>query len=250
MATKKPPAKPKTTPKVKKPTRTSNIKVKSPAKVKPRAKRFDWDAIERDYRTDRYTLMQLEAKHGPSYETISRKATKEGWKKDLKGLIAQATSILVAEAASERAQKEVKETVAIAAEANKQVILGHRSDIADVRNASFTMLEELKNVSGTMMELRAFIANLETLELAAIRADEDLSEKDKERRVKRLQDEYDRVRKLTFEAADLHNRIGSAKALADTLTKLQTLERKAFGLDDKEGDDKTAFESVLDQVLE
>jgi hypothetical protein len=44
----------------------------------PTAKRraLDWEAIERDYRTGRFTLRELEAKHGTNNATIARKISK------------------------------------------------------------------------------------------------------------------------------------------------------------------------------
>jgi len=44
--------------------------VAAPAKLGRR--RIDWEAIERDYRTDKFTLRELEAKHGTNNATIAR----------------------------------------------------------------------------------------------------------------------------------------------------------------------------------
>ena len=72
--------------------------------VKPRnaaegvAKRkTDWEAVERDYRTGKYTLRELETKHGADDGLISRKAKKSGWTQDLAIAIKQATSAKLAE---------------------------------------------------------------------------------------------------------------------------------------------------------
>lgn len=47
------------------------------------AKRYDWELIEREYRTGRFSLAQLEARHGVNRSNISRRAKKYGWQKDL-----------------------------------------------------------------------------------------------------------------------------------------------------------------------
>lgn len=47
------------------------------------AKRHAWELIEREYRTGRFSLAQLEARHGVNRSNISRRAKKYGWQKDL-----------------------------------------------------------------------------------------------------------------------------------------------------------------------
>jgi hypothetical protein len=217
--------------------------------------KIDWEAVERDYRTGKFTDVELSKKYSIARQSIIRhrnsaKAAGTPWLKDLAVVVRQATSAAVIAASVQEGVKNVTDTVAAIAQGNAEVILGHRSDIKDLRSAAWEMLGELQAVGGTMHELREFLLNLESLEIGAISADEDLGQKEKDRRIKRLQDEYDRIRKMTFEAADIHNRIGSAKALADTLVKLQTLERKAFGLDDDPTGGKETYEKVLDSVLE
>lgn len=71
--------------------------------------RTDWDAVERDYRTGKFTLRELEEKHGVFNSSIARKAKKDGWTQDLRIAIRQATNAklagdLVSNFASEGAQ--------------------------------------------------------------------------------------------------------------------------------------------------
>ena len=63
------------------------------AQAQPR--RIDWEAIERDYRTGRFTLRELESKHGRSASQICRRAQAEGWTQDLRDLVRQATSAAI-----------------------------------------------------------------------------------------------------------------------------------------------------------
>lgn len=102
-------------------------------------KRPDWEAIERDYRTGRFTLRELEAQHGAAYATISLRAKKEGWTKDLTDAVRKATTAAliqehVAQTANNAAQAQTSAVLA-AAEVNKQVILGHRKQAQDARAA-------------------------------------------------------------------------------------------------------------------
>lgn len=114
------------------------IKLKARAKAKKATastrKRADWDAIERDYRTGRYTLRELETKHGVFNSSIARKAKNEGWTQDLSAAIRQATNAklvnqTVDEIASKSAQ-EVSNVIADAANENISIIIGHRARLA------------------------------------------------------------------------------------------------------------------------
>lgn len=112
---------------------------KSGAKAAPGKVKTDWQAVERDYRTGKFTLRELESKHGPNNATISRRAAKEGWTQDLSVAIKQATNAALIEAlvADEcsKAQQDAATTVLAAAELNKDVILGHRKDAQAAQQA-------------------------------------------------------------------------------------------------------------------
>lgn len=189
----------------------------------------DWAAIERDYRTGRFTLRELQEKHGPTASTIMRRAKKEGWEQDLSEAVRQATKAKLlkesaqqaraqqAQQAQHVAQQALAEVVDIAAEENKQVVLRHRSDITKTRNVALALLEELSFTTTNQDELERL------LELSIT---EDMTE-----------DQVDAMRGAFRKLMSLSGRVGSAQKLADTLTKLQALERKAFDLD-KEADDK------------
>ena len=51
---------------------------KSSGTPAPGRRRLDWEAIERDYRTGKFTLRELEAKHGANNATIARRAAMAG----------------------------------------------------------------------------------------------------------------------------------------------------------------------------
>ena len=61
----------------------------------PVKRRTDWEAVERDYRIDKFTLRELAKKHDANHATIARRAEREGWTKDLTGAIRQATNARV-----------------------------------------------------------------------------------------------------------------------------------------------------------
>lgn len=180
----------------------------------PARKRADWEAVERDYRTGRFTLRELEAKHGAGYADISRRAKREGWQKDLASVIRQATNAALLSDATTKAQSDATTVVLVAAELNKQVILGHRSELGEARVVAMDLLAELRGAA-----LLATDAELLAQILAGAGADP--------------RDEAE-ARKAVQKALGITSRVTSIKGLAETLTKLHAGERVAHGLDDEE----------------
>ena len=192
---------------------------------------LDWEAIERDYRSGAFTNRELGTKHGCSHTLIQRKAKEHGWQKDLTGAVRAATQAKLIEAevsktASAEVAKRVSKTVANAipattevvaavAEVNSSVILRHRSDIGVLRQLAMDMAQELTLVTHSQDE----VSRLHELLSGGMDDDEAAA-----------------ARRSIDDLLKLHNRVGSAQKLADTLTKLQVLERKAFGLDDEDKD--------------
>ena len=123
----------------------------------PKAKRADWDAIERDYRTGKFTLRELADKHGVTHTTISRKAEKLQWSKDLSEAIRQATNTkLVQQAVQQQctsAHQNATEAVLVAAEVNTQVILGHRSGLKRITSIKSKLLEQIEQAAENMADL-------------------------------------------------------------------------------------------------
>lgn len=179
---------------------------------KPRGRhKVDWEAVERDYRTGHFTLRELEAKHGVSYAQISRKSKEHAWTKDLREVIKQATDAALLRETVTEAQKDVTETVLVAAEMNTRVIRAHRKDLSDARAVAAGMLAELQHCTPADQDAMVKVLageGAEPADLAAARA-----------RVQR--------------ALSLGVRISCIKQLSDTFDKLQVAERRAFGLDDK-----------------
>lgn len=129
--------------------------VATPATLAPvKRVRTDWDAVERDYRTGKFTLRELGARHGISYAQISRKAGECSWTKDLQQVIRQATNAALLHDTVTKAQKNVTETVLVAAELNKQVILGHRTRLADLAGDVATAKQKLMEIGKKVVDIR------------------------------------------------------------------------------------------------
>lgn len=212
----------------KKTTSSKKASAKKPAPrkavtpAKKGAKAADWDAIERDYRTGKFTFRELELKHGVPNSTITRRAKKERWTQDLSDAVRQATNAaLIQERVQQEcssAQQNAATAVLAAAEVNKQVILGHRQHVATA----------ISLVSDLMAELRLLGSAKEDLErLAEIVGGED-------------PDEMLRViRKVT----SVHSKASTVKTLADAIDKLMRAERLAFGIDGAPGSEPPPLEA-------
>lgn len=121
-------------------------------------KRADWEAVERDYRTGKNTLRELGTKHGCSHQAISDKADALGWTKDLAVAIKQATNAkLVAELVDNEVAKtgqQVANVVLAAAELNKQIIMGHRSRLAELAAAVDQSKARLLSLGDSVADIR------------------------------------------------------------------------------------------------
>jgi hypothetical protein len=199
--------------------------VSAPAPAKRR--NTDWDAVERDFRTGKFTLRELGDKYGISHAAIGKRSRDYKWVQDLGVAIRQATNArltkeLVSKEVSEGFQ-EVSNTVLAAAEVNTRVILKHRKDIEATRTVASELLAEVAN-GRLLAQEQELLAEILAGGVEGKPADP-----------RRLAD----ANRVIQKALDVANRVGSVKLLADTFTKLQAAERKAFGLSDSEdGDDK------------
>ena len=186
----------------------------------------DWEEIERLYRADLRTNAQLARDFGIHATTITRRAKKHAWKRDLKQRIKERANALVQERAVKKLESD-DQTIEENAQLTANVRLSHRQDIGDARSIAMTLLDDLKAQIGTDNRAR-----LEDLFIAALKAnaiDESALEA------------YERVTSLS-------NHVRVMKDLADTMTKLVTLERQAYGLDDVDSSPVDALTTLLHSI--
>jgi len=95
------------------------------------AKRNDWELIEREYRTGRFSLAQLEARHGVNRSNISRRAKRYDWKKDLTERVRERTQEKITRATLPPEAQEAldDDVVEQAANENAAVARGHRKTL-------------------------------------------------------------------------------------------------------------------------
>lgn len=186
----------------------------------------DWEEVERLYRADLRTNAQLARDFGIHATTITRRAKKHGWKRDLKNRIKERANALV----QERAVKSLAsddQTIEENAQITANVRLAHRQDIGTARKLSMILLDDLQAQIGADNRAR-----LEDLFIAALQAEVvDASQLEA----------YERVTSLA-------NHVRIMKELADTMTKLVTLERQAYGLDDVDSSPVDALTTLLHSI--
>ena len=208
----------KSTKQVNKPAQV-NKQVNKPAK---RAHRLDWDAIERDHRTGKYTRRELADKYRTNAPTVQRRMTADRlvdptrWQEDLRGLVREATAAkLITEmvAATVRAgHGAVNGVVNAAADLNAGVIMCHRTELHRARRLAMSLLDEVE--AGAQLYSQSE-------RLAEVMAGKDATP-----------GELNEARKAVQRALGTGARVSSAKSLAETLTKLHAGERIAFSLDE------------------
>ena len=208
-------------------TPTTPASAQAPGKVakKPQGQARDWEAVERDYRTGRFTMRELEAKHGIPFATIAARAKKEGWTQDLRKVIRQrATAALVNEMVdsalaeqmaaqgTEQAGRAAAQAVQAAAEQAKAVMSAHRTRAHALAATALDLLGELSKA--------ALLAQEQEL-LAQILAGSGAEPKDEAE-----------ARRVVSKALSLGGRASTVKLLTDSLAKVQEMERKAWDLED------------------
>lgn len=176
----------------------------------------DWERIEADYRAGILSTREIASACGVSHTAINKRAKKDGWVRDLKAKIQAKADELVSrravstEVSSQRAATE-RQIIEANAERIAQVRGEHRGDIQRVRTLALNLLGELEGQSASLEDLA-------TLGELLRNPDEDGN---------------DRRNDLYLKIISTPSRIDSAKKVAETLKHAITMEREAYGLDDK-----------------
>ena len=181
--------------------------------------RIDWVHVRRDYATGRFTDVELAVKHNTACEVINRRRRADraiepaSWPVDLRADVKRATAALLMRDQITRTGTNGSEAESVFAVATmaKDVILVHRGDARAARSLANALIGELADVTLH----RDSIAQL--IERAAGSLD---------------QAEAARLAALLRELVKLHNRVSSMQKLADAMARVQTLERRAFGIGD------------------
>ena len=194
----------------------------------------DWEKIEADYRAGVLSLREIaDANPGVNHVAIARRAKRDGWSRDLSAKIRAKADALVtdqavtADVTPRRAISE-REIIDANAQAIVSVRLSHRKDIQRSRGITMGLLEELEQQTGA--------DNVALLEqMGELMRSEDDKGQDK------LNDLYRKI-------ISLPGRAKTMKDLGESLRVLVTLERQAFGLDDKDSKPQDALTTLLQSI--
>ena len=193
----------------------------------------DWEKIEADYRAGIKTLRQIAGEHGVTHGAINKRAKRDGWSRDLTAKIVAKANELVSKSAvstpvSTESRISEREVVDANAQAIVSVRLAHRKDIQRSRSITMRLLEELELQSGR--------ENAELLEQLG-----ELMRREDDRGQDKLNDLYQKI-------ISLPGRAKTMKDLGESLRVLVTLERQAFGLDDKDQKPQDSLTTLLQTI--
>lgn len=210
---------------------------------------IDWDPIKRDYEADLLTGDELATRYGVERTSILRRAKKEGWSKNLQARVKERTEAKLvtaaapagkqqsdrkatneapnpaaskpsrAKASSLPAQSTEEEAIEVAATANVQVILGHRTDITRARRITDRLWAEAEAQFDDVAKVLPMLAGAEITV-----GDKKLGPAD-----------LLRIQTAIARARDLPTRTATVKGLTEAMRLQQALERQAFGIDKADG---------------
>jgi hypothetical protein len=215
------------------------IRGKAAAVPKGPQKRHDWDAMERAFRTGKFTKTELSKKFGLALTSLVRRIKLEQtkdptrWQQDLTkdiGHAAQALLIQAGVTATVQSGKAAEQIIA-AAVVVRDVILEHRGDIKGARNVNRDMLAELQATTVAKDQLRAMLA------IATEGTDDPAA-------LAEAKEAFGRLLRL-------HTRISSLQKMTDAMQKLQTMERRAFNIPDEvEKQPENVADTLTDEQLQ
>lgn len=111
--------------------------------ARPKGIRYDWEAVESDYRTGRFSLQQLADKHGPSKSQVARKVREEGWEKDLTQAVQQRTRTKLSRQDIETPGTPEYDIVERAATENAAIVTTHRESLEQWRDINARFVQRL-----------------------------------------------------------------------------------------------------------
>lgn len=132
-------------------------------------RKIDWDGVEREYRAGIRTLRSIGEEFGLTHGAINKRATRDGWERDLSAKIrAQAESLVSRDAVSSEVSKKnlldtrLAEKTIVQANAEMQagIIRAHRTDIGRARSVTQRHFEELESADGLELKEKAQIGKL------------------------------------------------------------------------------------------
>lgn len=194
----------------------------------------DWNGIEPHFKAGIRSMVSISKEFGVSRAGILKHAAKQKppWKRNLKPqIIARAAELVteqVAEAVTPPGSNATEiQTIEVNAKALAMVQHAHRTIAAEARSIGVQLLAELAGATKSPELFARVIDALEHLEDepdAALKAD---------------------MREVISIASRLPQRANVFKTLVEALSKVQGMEREAFGLNAEDGTGKDRFTVII-----
>lgn len=176
---------------------------------------IDWEMIERDYRIGQLTIRMMEEKYRIDKTTISRRAKKDSWSRDLTEQVRLATQAKVTAAVVENAYKMHMERI--------------HNTVNDVDAAANV------NASIIMRHQKGAEANTQLMEVLTLRLQDQASKFSRMDELLELLKEKDPLAaKEIYKAISLSTHINELKQLTEVHANIIKTERQAFSIDAEE----------------
>lgn len=193
-------------------------------------KRTDWESVERDYRLGLMTIREMASAHSVDASSITRRAKKEAWTRDLSEQVRAITKAKVSAAITERAHATHTartqadfQAVEVEAVSNALLIAEHERFGTKARVLFENVLDVIADQISNMPMLEKLVALVESADGEANTS----------------------LRKAT----SLPMMVDAAKKAIEGGTKAADMERKARNLDDAPGPEAT-YEDRLRRLAE
>ncbi|SDH86310.1 hypothetical protein [Propionivibrio dicarboxylicus] len=190
---------------------------------------LDWDLIETEWRVAQLSIRQIAEKHGTEASTITRRAKKNGWTRDLTEAVRAATKAKVRNAVAhatqqnaERCTQLITSEVDLAANVNATIILrqqGRADRMADMFETLVLENEAVNKAPEALDEIAT-----------AIREDDPKG--------------AESIKRLKSLTARIHN----LKVLSEINTRLNDAEDSAFNLKEI-GKENGRYEKLLAEII-
>ena len=174
---------------------------------------IDWDLVETDYRVAQLSIRQIAEKHGVEASTITRRAKKDGWTRDLSESVRAATKAKVRAAIANSAQQITTEcTQRVASEVELAASVG--AAIVGRQQGRVGRLAVLMEHMTTELE----IVTEDPISLADI--------------AKKIEDDDPKAAEAIKRLKSTTTRINNLKTLSEINIRLRDAENDAFKLND------------------
>jgi hypothetical protein len=183
---------------------------------------IDWEKIETLYRVGQLSVRDIAAEMKVEPSTITRRAKKDGWTRDLSEQVRRETKAALLRNATPNATSPTRARAGIdaAVYTNVGLIETHRSDIKYGRELVATLMAQLMDVAGSRDAMEDLI--IENTDAG-------------------------RKRSAMLRAVALPSHAATLRDLATALKILIPLERQAYNIDEKPPED--SYEELLDRAL-